>query len=83
MRYVLTPFLQVVSSLAFSKCFGAFIVTIVVSTFKILKKKKKKSNFPNELVLSKKFIFSNHGKYVALWFRKIFWSKTFFPQQPI
>ena len=42
MRYVLTLFLQVVSSVAFSKCFGAFIVTIVVSTFKILKKKKKK-----------------------------------------
>ena len=73
---VSTSFLQVFTSVAFSKYFGAFIITIVGFTLKILKKNH--LNFPNELVLTKKFIFSNHGKYVPLWIWKIFWSKIFF-----
>ena len=36
MWYVFTPFLQGFTSVAFSKCFGAFIVTIVGFTLKIL-----------------------------------------------
>ena len=52
MLYVLTPFLQVVTSVAFSKCFGAFIITIAGFTLKILKKSIK---FPKKLVSSKNF----------------------------
>ena len=39
LAYVLSSFLQVFPSVAFSKCFSAFIVTIVKFTLKILKKK--------------------------------------------
>ena len=36
---------------------------------------KKILNFPKKLVLSKKIIFNNHGKYVVLCFGKIFENK--------
>ena len=62
MRYVLTPFLQVFFSIAFSKCFGDFVVTVVRFALKIMKKNH--LNFCKKLVLNKKFIFSNHGKSV-------------------
>ena len=60
-------------STPFSKCFGVLIVTVVGFTLKILKKKN--LNFPKKLVLSKKIIFNNHGKYVVLCFGKIFENK--------
>ena len=61
-------------STPFSKCFGVFIVSVVEFTLKILKKKNN-LNFPKKLVLSKKIIFNNHGKYVVLCFGKIFENK--------
>ena len=78
--YVSIPLLQVITSVAFSKCFDAFTITIVRFKLKILKKNH--LNSPKKLVSSKKFIFSNYGEYVALWFRKFFWSKNFPPSTP-
>ena len=80
MRYVSIPFLQVVTLVAFGRCFGALIATIVGFTMKTLKKKSFK--LIKKLVLRKKFVFSNHKRNVFLWFEEIFWSKIFFFLKP-
>ena len=79
--YVSIPFLKVVTSVAFSKCFVAFLIKILRFTLKIL---KKKNYFPKRLVSSKKFIFKNYGKYDVpamdvRWSGTIFCSKCFLP----
>ena len=51
--FVSTPFLLAVTSAAFSKCFGAFIIATKGFNMKILKKKKFK--FPKKLVSSNFF----------------------------
>lgn len=51
--YVLTQFLQVITSVVSGKCFGPFIITVVGFNLKIL---KNHFNFPKELVLGKNFV---------------------------
>ena len=73
--YVSIPLLQVVVWVAFSKCFNAFINTIVVF---MLKNTERKSFTFSRLVLINKSIFSYCGEYVFIWFG-ISWSKKFLP----
>lgn len=78
--YASIPFLKVATSVAFSKCFVAFLIKILRFTLKILKK----IYFPKRLVSSKKFIFNNYGKYDVpamdvRWSGKIFCSKSLLP----
>ena len=73
--YVLTPFLQVVTSVVFSECLGSLVTTTVGFKLKILKKKY--LHFPKKLVARKEF-FCGHERNI-LWFEKIFWSKHFLP----
>ena len=73
MWYISIPLLQVVASVTFSKCFNAFINTIVV--FKLKNTERKSFTF-SRLVLIKKSIFSCFGECVFIWFG-ISWSKKF------
>ena len=61
MWYVSDPFLQFVTLVAFSKFFGAFIITIFGFKLKILRKKNN-IGFPKKEETSKKFILSNYVK---------------------
>ena len=73
-------FLQVINSVAFSKCFSAFIITIVGFKLKILKKNH--LNFPKKLLSNKNVFSSNYGKYVLLRFGVFFRVKMYFLQHP-
>ena len=73
--YILTPFLQVVTSVVFSKYLGSLVTTTV--GFKLKYWKKKYLHFAKKLVVRKEF-FGGHEKNVLL-FEKFFWSKHFPP----